>query len=353
MARAGISKFRVQQARDALIARGENPSIDAVRVELGNTGSKSTLHRYLQELAREDGTRLDDEPLLSETLRTTVAGLARQLLDEARAVVAAAETRHTTESGAQRTEIARLAQALGDIQAQAGQLAAALDAEREAHAATHGALQQERIRSATTANENAALTVRLEEHARHSASLEEQHRHARDALEHYRQSVKDQRDLDQRRHETQVQQVQAELRQLAQTLVVKQDAVTRLSQDTARLSAELAESRRELRETHETLRVTRQTRDDLVASQARLEAEQAALAEQLTVAEAARAALVAEERALRQALATQEGIACGLQARLAAQESLYGDLARRLDALDLRSAAEPSAPPSSGSPAGC
>jgi chromosome segregation ATPase len=353
MARAGISKFRVQQARDALVARGENPSIDAVRVELGNTGSKSTLHRYLQELAREDGTRLDDEPLLSETLRTTVAGLARQLLDEARAVVAAAETRHTTEASAQRTEIARLAQALGDIQAQAGQLDAALDAEREAHAATQGALQQERIRSATTASENAALTVRLEEHARHSASLEEQHRHARDALEHYRQSVKDQRDLDQRRHETQVQQVQAELRQLAQTLVVKQDTVTRLSQDTARLSAELAESRRELRETHETLRVTRQTRDDLVASQARLEAEQAALAEQLTVAEAARAALVAEERALRQALATQEGIACGLQARLAAQESLYGDLARRLDALDLRSAAEPSAPPSSGSPAGC
>ena len=32
------------------------------------------------------------------------------------------------------------------------------------------------------------------------------------ALEHYRQSVKDQRDQDQQRHEQQVQQVQAELR---------------------------------------------------------------------------------------------------------------------------------------------
>jgi len=73
MARAGILKFLVQQARDALIARGENPSSDAVRVELGNTGSKSTLHRYLQDLARDDGTRLDDEPLLSETLRTTAS----------------------------------------------------------------------------------------------------------------------------------------------------------------------------------------------------------------------------------------------------------------------------------------
>ena len=50
MARGGINKVVVQQARQALIARGENPSIDAIRIELGNTGSKTTIHRYLKEL---------------------------------------------------------------------------------------------------------------------------------------------------------------------------------------------------------------------------------------------------------------------------------------------------------------
>ncbi len=58
MARAGLNKFNVQQARDTLLARGINPSVDAVRVELGNTGSKTTIHRYLKELEAEDATQL-------------------------------------------------------------------------------------------------------------------------------------------------------------------------------------------------------------------------------------------------------------------------------------------------------
>ncbi len=50
MARGGINKAVVQKARTALLARGEHPSIDTVRIELGNTGSKTTIHRYLKEL---------------------------------------------------------------------------------------------------------------------------------------------------------------------------------------------------------------------------------------------------------------------------------------------------------------
>lgn len=50
MARGGINKAIVQKARESLLARGENPSIDAVRIELGNTGSKTTIHRYLKEI---------------------------------------------------------------------------------------------------------------------------------------------------------------------------------------------------------------------------------------------------------------------------------------------------------------
>jgi DNA repair exonuclease SbcCD ATPase subunit len=333
MARAGISKFHVEQARAAVVARGEHPSIDAVRVELGNTGSKSTIHRYLQELAQAEGTRLDDEQLLSATLRTAVAGLARQLREEARGLVETAETRHAAATSAQRAEIARLEGTLSEIQAQAGQLSAALAGERDAHAATREALQGERVRSAAISNENAALGLRLQEHVRHIESLDEKHRHARDALEHYRQSVKDQRDLDQRRHETQVQQVQAELRQHAQTLVAKQDEVTRLSQDDARLAAELTAARRELRETQQDLREAQRLRDDLVAVQARLEADREAQTAQLTAAATDRQTLAAENGAVRRQLAEMTGVAQRLQAQVEAQETLYGNLQRRLDDL--------------------
>jgi len=43
MARSGLYKSDVQRARDSLRAEGKNPSVDAVRVALGNTGSKTTI----------------------------------------------------------------------------------------------------------------------------------------------------------------------------------------------------------------------------------------------------------------------------------------------------------------------
>ena len=60
MARSGLYKTDVQRARDALLAQGKRPSVDAVRVALGNTGSKTTIHRYLRELEEEVGVRADE-----------------------------------------------------------------------------------------------------------------------------------------------------------------------------------------------------------------------------------------------------------------------------------------------------
>ncbi|HHF8696646.1 TPA: DNA-binding protein [Klebsiella pneumoniae] len=44
MRRSGIYKAEVQRARQNLLAQGRYPSIDAVRAELGDTGSKTTIH---------------------------------------------------------------------------------------------------------------------------------------------------------------------------------------------------------------------------------------------------------------------------------------------------------------------
>ena len=50
MARTGLTRMDVKRARDALLAQGQHTSIDAIRIALGNTGSKTTIHRYLKEL---------------------------------------------------------------------------------------------------------------------------------------------------------------------------------------------------------------------------------------------------------------------------------------------------------------
>ena len=55
MRRSGIYKAEVQRARQNLLAQGRYPSIDAVRAELGDTGSKTTIHRYLKEIEDAEG----------------------------------------------------------------------------------------------------------------------------------------------------------------------------------------------------------------------------------------------------------------------------------------------------------
>jgi len=55
MARSGLTKSQVREARDRLLAEGRHPSVDAVRHALGDSGSKSTIHKYLKELRADDG----------------------------------------------------------------------------------------------------------------------------------------------------------------------------------------------------------------------------------------------------------------------------------------------------------
>ena len=94
MARGGINKALVTRAHQAVLARGENPSIDAIRIELGNTGSKSTIHRYLKELEEEASTRLDDEALLSQPIKDLIARLASRLQEEAHGIVEESKSRY-------------------------------------------------------------------------------------------------------------------------------------------------------------------------------------------------------------------------------------------------------------------
>ena len=87
MARTGLSKEEVEQARAGLVAQGQYPSVDAVRVALGNTGSKSTIHKYLKELDEEQGGAVGPAnarpATISDALHDLVERLAARLRQEA------------------------------------------------------------------------------------------------------------------------------------------------------------------------------------------------------------------------------------------------------------------------------
>ena len=79
---------------------------------------------------------------------------------------------------------------------------------------------------------------------------------------------KEQREQEQRRHESQMQQLQVELRQLQQTLIVKQDELTQLNRDNARLLTEARQLQKELYAQQQLLAQKIQALDETVASAA-------------------------------------------------------------------------------------
>ena len=65
-------------------------------------------------------------------------------------------------------------------------------------------LQTEQTRNAALNQACSDFELRLNDRDEQIRSLEEKHVHARDALEHYRSAVKEQREQEQRRHEGQL-----------------------------------------------------------------------------------------------------------------------------------------------------
>jgi len=243
MARSGVYKSDVKRARDALVAQGRNPSLDAVRIELGNTGSKTTIHKYLKELEAEGRGAGAVRMTISETLQGLVEQLSAQLLAEADDRIASMRAEFDTRMEERNSSLlatmqenSKLLTSVRNLEGQVGQQGAAL-------ADVRAALQGESTARQVAEQQVADLKERLAENEVHRLSLEEKHQNARDSLEHYRQSMKEQREADERRHEQQVQQLQAELRKAQQTVSVKQEEVTRLNQEGARLVSDVAHAR--------------------------------------------------------------------------------------------------------------
>jgi len=84
MPRPGITQERVRLAQEALVSRGEYPSPKAVRKELGNTGSISTIERHMRALYGKADNGEDSDPATVvpvETLNLARLIFSAQLLE--------------------------------------------------------------------------------------------------------------------------------------------------------------------------------------------------------------------------------------------------------------------------------
>lgn len=225
MARGGVNKALVQAARSAILARGEHPSIDAVRIEMGNTGSKTTIHRYMKEL--DDGAEPAQAPSepIDDELTSLVSRLAQRLKEQAQEPIDQARAQFEQQRKELDIQLHEAREANIELHQQYEIQSLALTQESAELHDTRSMLQSEQTRNAGLNQALADFELRLQDKDEQIRSLEEKHLHAREALEHYRNAVKDQREQEQRRHEGQVQQIQMELRQAQQSALDRKSVV--------------------------------------------------------------------------------------------------------------------------------
>lgn len=341
MARTGIGKSEVQRARDRLLARRTHPSIDAVRAELGHTGSKTTIQRYLRELEEEEGSGLDRTSAVSEAIQELVQRLADRLTEEAGAQAVAQREQYEAQLCERDKQLAQQRREAEALAGQLGQTEMILQAEQTSHATTRQALAESHAVHERLTQQVADLMDRLADNEVHRQSLEEKHQHAREALEHFRQSAKEQREQELRRHEQQVQLLQVDVRTLNQTAIVKQNELTQLHQERARIAAEMNAARKALQRSELDGERLRKTNDELQRQVTELESSSATLSERLQHAESAtqsaNAKLSEQSESLKQADAAKISLNAELiqlRTQVAVQADLLATLKLALPQLD-------------------
>lgn len=267
MARAGIYKSEVVRARDNLLAMGRYPSIDAIRGELGNTGSKGTIHRYLKEIEQEEGGSTGTQVAVSEAIQDLSARLAERLHQEADQRLAALTEKHKAEVAALNDAISTLRHEVESFRSQSERQALELVAEKAAHTETLATLQEERIVQAQVTQRIQDMEGQLAKEEAHRVSLEEKHQHTREALEHFRAAAKEQREHDQRQFEQQIQFLQGELRAAKDLSNGKQQELISSHESNARISSELGNARSELHRLDTEVRLLRSTKEQLIIAE--------------------------------------------------------------------------------------
>jgi len=264
MARTGLEKSDVRKARDSLLAQSQYPSVDAVRIALGNTGSKTTIHKYLKELDEEEGSGTrDHRASISEALQVLVERLAARLAEEADVRIEQVTQEYSAREHAHAQALQQLEDELVAVRKAAASFEARLQAETGAHAKTRTALQAETV-------------------ARHTAA----------------QHVTDLKDR--------IEQAKLELRQQQLAVRGKQEEITKLNQEGARLVLELSHTKqsvyeqltngRKLEQKIEQLQTAHRHTGDLERQLVSKIAEAEVLSEQLKAAEAQLEPAIARSR---------------------------------------------------------
>jgi chromosome segregation ATPase len=237
MPRPGITYIDVAKTAIKLIEKNIHPSIEEIRKDLG-TGSNSTINKYLRLWREKQGNQIEAEKGLPETLLIAVKGIYEGMQAHATHKITLIETET-------KQKISALEALLDQLTCQHNVLLqnnVALENksnEQELHA-----LELQKIINMLNQNadkkiaENELLQERLDDKKSEIERLTQQLKHAQHNLEHYRESIKQERIVEKQRYEAQINKLEQQTHHHQIHSVEMQNKISTLRQKTESLKSD-------------------------------------------------------------------------------------------------------------------
>ena len=231
MARFGISYQEVADVAQQLQAQGINPTVETVRRTTG-TGSNGTIANHLRAWkTQQDATRsLVLKENLPEELVLTMKGLWDRVTNEARVKIQAIQQEVEDEVSELKTRSQQLLTDNTRWQQQSYILKQEKDALANDKLSLEQAIIELKKQNALLDSKSDAYVQQLQDKQDHIDELDRLHKQAQLNLEHYHESSRDQRLLEQQRYEQQQHQTAQTINQLEQKLTANRHDYTVLSE---------------------------------------------------------------------------------------------------------------------------
>lgn len=250
MARPGVTYQDVANAAQEITAKGINPTIETVRHLLG-TGSSTTIALHLKawKVKQTDAQHFLGKEKLPDELVATLKGLWSQIVAQAEDKVEEIKQNSEAEINGLKDQVTNLTQQLNGYERET----AKLTNERNNLLNDKATLEQGTIelqkQTALLTSQADALNKQIGEKNDRISELNRLHTQAQANLEHYRNSTREQRLLEQQRFEQQKQELEQTIIQLQQKLSRNAQEIKDLHQKADHLLFENKSYITELKET--------------------------------------------------------------------------------------------------------
>lgn len=215
MARPGVTYVEVAEAANQLLGQGKNPTIEQVRHLLG-TGSSTTLANHLRQWKANQGKnqKFASKENLPEELVSLMKGLWERVVVQAEEKIAELETAHQIQVNELLPELQkyknnnqRWQQLYNQWSEEKNQLS------KDKAIAEKLVLQLQKDCASLSEKQDSALH-QLQEKQDRIKELNRLHQQTQANLEHFRESARTQRLVEQQRSETEKQELQAQVKEL-------------------------------------------------------------------------------------------------------------------------------------------